>query len=165
MSSSERDLSRCLHRLTARLDRSADAFLRGHAGVSYSRFLALYMVGSEGADAQRALAERLGVSEPSVSRLVRGLEGDGWLEVVTQPGGGNRNQLRLTSAGERLVARWGAELEERLTGLLEAAGVSYRAYRTHTQRLLGALEGPRRGPDEAGGVATRSRSPLDRSYR
>jgi DNA-binding MarR family transcriptional regulator len=137
----ERDLSRSLHKLTSRLDRAADVMLRGEAGLSYSRFLALYMVGSEGADTQRALAERLGVSEPSVSRMVRVLVASGWLEASSDPAGGNRHRLRLTSAGAELVARWGAQLEERFAALVESAGVPYRAYRTHTRRLLGALEG------------------------
>ncbi|MGO9903618.1 MAG: MarR family winged helix-turn-helix transcriptional regulator [Solirubrobacteraceae bacterium] len=136
----DRDLSRSLHRLTGRLDRAADAFLRAEARMSYSRFLALYMVGSEGADTQRALAERLSVSEPSVSRMVRVLADCGWLRAVSEPAGGNRNQLRLTAAGEQLVQRWGAELEERLAALVEAAGVPYPAYRAHTQRLLAALD-------------------------
>ena len=136
-----RDLSRSLHKLTARLDRAADAILRAEAGVSYSRFLALCMVGSEGADTQRALAERLGVSEPSVSRMVRVLADGGWLQTLPDPAGGNRNRLRLTPSGEQLVQRWGAELEERLAALLETAGVPYRTYRTHTMRLLAALDG------------------------
>jgi DNA-binding MarR family transcriptional regulator len=136
----DRDLSRSLHRLTARLDRSADVFLRAHAGVSYPRFLALYMVGAEGADTQRALAERLGISEPSVSRLVRILAEDGWLQAASERGEGNRKRLRLTVAGDQLVQRWGAELEERFAALLEAAGVPYRAYRIHTHRLLATLE-------------------------
>jgi DNA-binding MarR family transcriptional regulator len=154
----DRDLSRSLHRLTARLDRAADAFLRAQAGVSYSRFLALYMVGSEGADTQRALAERLDVSEPSVSRMVRVLADGGWLQAVSEPAGGNRNQLRLTAAGEELVQRWGAELEERLAALVDAAGVPYRAYRTHTQRLLAALDGPAIGSRDPQPAATPSRS-------
>ena len=136
-----RDLSRSLHKLTARLDRAADAILRAEAGVSYSRFLALCMVGSEGADTQRALAERLGVREPSVSRMVRVLADGGWLQTLPDPAGGNRNRLRLTPSGEQLVQRWGAELEERLAALLETAGVPYRTYRTHTMRLLAALDG------------------------
>jgi DNA-binding MarR family transcriptional regulator len=139
--SAYRDLSRSLHKLTARLDRAADAILRVEAGVSYSRFLALYMVGSEGADTQRALAERLGVSEPSVSRMVRVLAHAGWLQSLPDPAGGNRNQLRLTASGKGLVQRWGAELEERFAALLETAGVPYRSYRTHTTRLLAALDG------------------------
>ncbi|MGB0096789.1 MAG: MarR family winged helix-turn-helix transcriptional regulator [Solirubrobacteraceae bacterium] len=136
----ELTLSRNLHRLTARLDRAADRLLRTEAGISYPRFLALYMVGSEGADTQRALAERLGVSEPSVSRMVRVLSEGGWLETFVDPGGGNRNQLRLTAAGEALVQGWGGQLEERLAVLLEAAGVPYAAYLAHTRRLLAALD-------------------------
>jgi DNA-binding MarR family transcriptional regulator len=135
-----RDLSRSLHKLTARLDRAADAFLRAEAGLSYSRFLALYMVGSEGADTQRALAERLGVSEPSVSRMVRVLAAGGLLEMVSDPGGGNRHRLLLTVEGERLLQRWGGELERRLAALLEASGVPYGSYLAHTKRLLAALD-------------------------
>ena len=135
------ELSRTLHKLTARLDRAADTILRREAGVTYARFLALYMVGSEGADTQRVLAERLGVSEPSVSRMVRVLAGSGWLETGPDPDGGNRKQLWLTPAGERLVKRWGAELEARLAAVVQGAGVPYRSYSTHTRRLLAALEG------------------------
>jgi DNA-binding MarR family transcriptional regulator len=135
-----RDLSRSLHKLTARLDRAADAVLRAEAGLSYSRFLALYMIGSEGADTQRALADRLGVSEPSVSRMVRVLAEAGLLETARGSRGGNRHQLRLTAAGERLLQRWGGELEQRLAELLEAARVPYGAYLAHTRRLLAALD-------------------------
>lgn len=143
-------LSRKLHKLTARLDRAADVRLRTDAGVSYPRFLALYMVGSEGAGTQRALAERLGVSEPSVSRMVRVLADHQWLEVVPDPAGGNRNRLQLTLAGEQLVQRWGGELEERLAGLLEAVGVPYGTYLSNTERLLRALD------SEPGGMLGRA---------
>jgi transposase len=87
------------------------------------------VAGAEGADTQRAPAERLGVSEPSVSRMVRVLADGGWLQTFPDPAGGNRNRLRLTATGEQLVQRWGAELEERLAALLETAGVPYRTYR------------------------------------
>ncbi len=154
----ERDLSRSLHKLTARLDRAADAFLRTEAGVSYARFLALYMVGSEGADTQRTLADRLGVSEPSVSRMVRVLAEADLLEKIPDALGGNRHQLRLAPAGEQLVTRWGAELEERLAGLLKAAGVPYRSYRMHTRRLLAALEVPPASPErQSAGASAPSR--------
>jgi DNA-binding MarR family transcriptional regulator len=141
----ELTLSRKLHKLTARLDRAAVARLRAGAGISYPRFLALYMVGSEGADTQRALAERLGVSEPSVSRMVRVLAEYEWLEVVPDPAGGNRNRLKLTPAGQQLVESWGGELEARLATLLEAAGVSYGTYLSDTDRLLVALAPPPSG--------------------
>ena len=140
----DRNLSRKLHNLTTRLDKGADAILRAEAGVSYWRFLALYLVGVEGADTQRALATRLGVTEPSISRMVRVLAADGWLQSTSDPAGGNRNQLRLTSTGQQLVRRWGAELESRLAVLVEAAGVPYGSYLAYTERLLTALDaGPR----------------------
>jgi hypothetical protein len=41
----ERNLSFNLHVLTARLDRAADRILRAERNVSYSRFLALTLVG------------------------------------------------------------------------------------------------------------------------
>ncbi len=138
----ELTLSRKLHQLTAWLDRAADARLRAHAGISYPRFLALYMVGSEGADTQRSLAQRLGVSEPSVSRMVRVLADHEWLEVVPDPAGGNRNRLKLTFAGQQLVEVWGGELEARFAKLLDVAGVPYRTYLSDTDRLLDALGPP-----------------------
>ena len=108
--------------------------------MSYRRFLALYLVGLEGADTQRALADLLGVTEPSVSRMVRVLAQAGLLEASPDPLGGNRRRLRLTPAGEQLVTGWGGELEERLAALLERADVPYRTYLGHTTRLLAALD-------------------------
>jgi DNA-binding MarR family transcriptional regulator len=136
----ERDLSRALHSLTARLDRAADRMLRAEAGLSYSRFLTLYLVGRWGAGTQRSLAELLGVTEPSVSRMIRVLERSGLLEARADPGGGNRRQLRLTGAGEQHVQRWGALLEERLAALVEASGVPYATYTDYTKRLLATLD-------------------------
>jgi DNA-binding MarR family transcriptional regulator len=137
------DLSRSLHALTARLDREADAILRAEAGLSYSRFVALFMVRSMGADTQRALAERLGVSEPSVSRMTRVLSEEGLLQVAADPRGGNRRRLMLTAAGELVVKRWGGLLEERLAELVADAGVPYRRYAEYTQRLLDQLDAPK----------------------
>lgn len=136
----ERDLSRSLHALTARLDRAADRVLRAEAGLSYSRFLSLYLVGAWGVKTQRALAELLGVTEPSVSRMIRVLERSELLEASADPGSGNRRRLRLTEVGEQCVERWGGLLEERLANLVEASGIPYATYVDYTKRLLAALE-------------------------
>lgn len=136
----DRALSRALHKLTARLDQAADRLLRAEAGISYSRFLALYMIGFQGAGTQRTLATRLGISEPSVSRMVRVLADDQWVESTLGPEGGNRKQLRLTVAGKALVQQWGGTLEERLAALLETSGVPYRGYLNQTERLLASLD-------------------------
>jgi DNA-binding MarR family transcriptional regulator len=134
------DLSRALHTLTARLDRAGDQILRSEAGLSYSRFLALYMVGFEGADTQRVLAERLGVTEPSVSRMTRVLSQAGLLDATADPAGGNRHCLRLSPSGQELVERWGGELERRFAALAKASGAPYDLMAEYTKRLLDTLD-------------------------
>lgn len=114
--------------------------LRAEAGLSYSRFLALHLIGSGGAETQRGLAELLGVTEPSVSRTVRVLQDGGLVEVSADPGGGNRRRLRLSEAGEQCVKRWGGLLEERLAGLVDSVGVPYGTYVDYTKRLLATLQ-------------------------
>jgi hypothetical protein len=74
--------------------------------------------------------------------MVRVLVEAGLLQTTRAAVGGNRNRLTLTSAGEQLVRRWGTELEQRFASLVEAAGVPYRAYLTHTKRLLAGLDTP-----------------------
>lgn len=137
----DQDLSRNLHVLTARLDRAADRLLQSEAGISYARFLALYMVGAWEADTQRALAARLGVTEPSVSRMIHALVASGLLAAAGDPAGGNRRLLRLTAAGSEVVARWGSELEQRLAALVDDCGLSYKRYAENTQRLVTAVRG------------------------
>ncbi|MBM7791269.1 MarR family winged helix-turn-helix transcriptional regulator [Tenggerimyces flavus] len=134
-----RRLSFDLHVLTALLDRAADRILRAELEVSYRRFLALTHVGELGATTQRALADSLGVTEPSVSRMTAVLADDGWLDVRPDPGGGHRRQLVLTPEGKRLVSKAQQLLEDRFAKLVEASGVKYEEYAMQTERLLGVL--------------------------
>jgi DNA-binding MarR family transcriptional regulator len=139
VTASRDSLSYELHKLTARLDRAADAMLRDQAAVSYARFLALFAV-TQGAETQRALSLWLGQSEPSTSRMVGVLTRAGWLEVSRLPGTGNRHQLRVTASGNELVTRCAELLEHRFYDLVERAGVSYEQYQEGTRRLLSQLD-------------------------
>ena len=85
-----RDLGLALHTLTARLDRAADRMLQAEQNVSYRRFLLLFMVGELGAPNQRTLAEWLGITEPSVSRMTAELTKTGLLTAEPDSAGGNR---------------------------------------------------------------------------
>ncbi|WP_336920963.1 MarR family winged helix-turn-helix transcriptional regulator [Aquipuribacter sp. SD81] len=142
----ERSLTFDLHALTARLDRSADRLLRTNLDLSYRRFLALVLVG-EDAPTQRALADRLGVTEPSTSRMVGVLREAGLLEVAPDPGGGNRRVLSLTTAGKDAVEAAAALLEGRFAALVERSGVPYDRYAEDTRRLVRALDAV--APEEA----------------
>lgn len=132
-------LSYELHKLTARLDRAADVLLRSHAGVSYSRFLALFAV-SQGAVSQRELARWLGQTEPSTSRMVGVLAERGLLSATTVAGAGNRRRLKLTHSGADLVDRCGRLLEGRFEELVQRSGVHYASYQECTRRLLSQLD-------------------------
>jgi len=135
-----RALSFNLHALTARLDREADRILVAEQGTSYRKFLALLMVGELGVTTQRALAERLGVTDPSVSRMTASLAQSGFLNVNPEPSGGNRHQLSLTREGKDLVERCGTSLEGRLVALVKSSGIPYAEYGRYTMQLLAVLE-------------------------
>ncbi|WP_432535609.1 MarR family winged helix-turn-helix transcriptional regulator [Kineococcus arenarius] len=129
-----------LHLLTARLDRAADRILRAELHLPYRRFLALLLVG-EGAPTQRVLAERLGTTEPSTSRMVAVLAEAGLLEATAEAGGGNRRRLALTAAGRERVDACRRLLEGRFADLAARSGVPHAEYAAHTRRLLAALDG------------------------
>lgn len=132
-------LSFDLHALTARLDRSADRILQAEFGLSYRRFLALLAVGESRATTQRELAQKLGVSEPSASRMTGILAATGLLDSRPDPAGGNRRRLTLTTAGTQLVESCRELLERRFADLVQRSGVSYAAYARDTMLLMEAL--------------------------
>ena len=108
--------------------------------MSYKRFLALTMVGELGVSTQRALADGLGVTEPSVSRMVGVLAAEGLLDVQRSAAGERGRRLSLTEAGSVLVASVQSRLEERFAALVAASDVSYDDYAEQTARMLGTLE-------------------------
>jgi DNA-binding MarR family transcriptional regulator len=136
-------LSYELHKLTARLNRAADELLDREQGISYARFLALFAV-KETNGSQRDLAQWLGQTEPSTSRMVSVLADEGLLEVTRLEGAGNRRRLRLTNGGEHLVERCGRLLEGRFEELVRRSGVPYEPYQRHTRRLLHQLDAGQR---------------------
>lgn len=135
------DLSFRLHVLTSRLDRSADRILRAEHDISYQRFLALTFVGELEARTQRALAHRLGVTEPSASRMAAVLAAEGLLAAAPDPGGGHRKQLVLTAEGRRLVREGQRTLEGRFARLLGASGVSADRLAADIDLLLAVTAG------------------------
>src|SRR5699024_3075409 len=140
-------LSFDLHALTSKLDRAADRILRSERDISYRRFLALYLVTQLDEPTQRALAEALGVTEPSVSRMTGVLADAGYLDTGSAVAQGNRRRLRLTQAGAELVTGCRELLEHHFTRLVESSGVPYDDYAEYTRMLLRTLDPQRVGVD------------------
>lgn len=141
-------LSFDLHALTSRLDRAADRILRSEHDISYRRFLALYLVTQLAEPTQRALAEALGVTEPSVSRMAGVLADTGYLDTGIDTAQGNRRRLSLTAEGKELVERCRELLEHHFTRLVEHSGVPYDEYARHTRMLLTALDAQGEGGNQ-----------------
>lgn len=133
------ELSRDLNRLTARIDLAADRLLADEYGLSYRHFVTLLLVGQLTAPTQRALAEAMGVSEPSISRMTKVLRHAGLLDASTTGlSGGNRRQLGLTPAGKDVVEQCRGVLELRLVGLAARTRVPYAVYLRQARQLLQA---------------------------
>ena len=74
------DLSRTLQQIAVRMDQAADRILRDAEGITYRRYRFLYAMDRLNVVSQRDLARWMGLTEPSVSRMVRALVAEGWIE-------------------------------------------------------------------------------------
>jgi DNA-binding MarR family transcriptional regulator len=133
-------LSFSLHQLTARMDLAADRILRDQLEITYPRFLALFATDLLDSPSQRDLAGWLGLSEPSVSRTVRGLEADGLVQMRATPGGGNRRTLDLTPHGRSVVKRGKRLLVGRFDAVVRASQVDHAAFHDQVRAILAHLD-------------------------
>lgn len=129
-----------LHLLVRAMDGAADRILTRELGLGYRRFLALVVTDSAGPLTQRALAEQLGTTEASTSRMVRSLEGAG-LVTVTPSGTGRARHVTLTDAGRDLRTRAAALLEGSFEQAVAGSGVDLTEYQRQTHLLRDALGG------------------------
>lgn len=113
-----------LHALVAVLDRGADRILREKLGITFNRYLTLLTLQRLGSATQRELAAALGVTEPSISRSVPTLAGDGYVSVLSMAGEGNRRRVELTAVGQKLVDEAADLLEDAFAQVMKRAGVS-----------------------------------------
>jgi DNA-binding MarR family transcriptional regulator/GNAT superfamily N-acetyltransferase len=108
-----------------------DSFLGTGRSLGASRLL--FEMGTEGAGVLD-LRRRLGLDSGYLSRLLRGLEDDGLVEVRPDPADRRRRVAVPTAAGRRAVARLEERSERRARDLVGPLGPSQR------QRLLEALD-------------------------
>jgi len=111
-----------LHVVVSLLDSSADGILPA-LGLTYARYLTLLTIERLGETTQRAIAEAMGLTEPAVSRTIRGLQSEGHVATDAQIGTGNRRAVRLTASGQQLVDTAADQLEAAFGTLLAAAGL------------------------------------------
>lgn len=124
---------------TQRIGALDDSFLGSGRPLGPARLL--FEIGPDGAPVSQ-LRTRLGLDSGYASRLLRGLEDDGLVEVVPDPADGRRRDVRLTTGGQRawtaldarsdrlarhLVAPLPSRQRERLAAALTTADLLLRA--------------------------------------
>ena len=102
------------------------------------------------------LAQVIGLPAPTVSRLLKTLETQGYLERETVPEDLRRYRFRLTSAGRALHAEARRRVERVLEAMLARLTPSERE---ELDRLLGALAAPEEGEIVGGGEPSPPSSP------
>ena len=123
----------------ARLTRVAEQACQS-TGVSLPQYRLLTAV-ADAPERASAVAEALGVSRPTLTSLVDGLERAGLLRRVPVPSDRRGVQLQATPAGLAAVARADGALIERLYGLVPQERVpSVMALATEVSRALDAAE-------------------------
>lgn len=82
-------------------------------GLSQSRWTALlYLSRIEGGLAQSDLARMLGIEAPTVTRLVKQLENEGWVTRIAPPEDARVKMVRLTPKARRVVVRINAAITQ-----------------------------------------------------
>jgi DNA-binding MarR family transcriptional regulator len=123
-----------LHRVTALIDRVADAYLRSEHGIRYPAFLVLLMVRVLGEPSQQRIAANLGVSRASITQRVGALAGDGLLTTRTDPADSRANRVALTARGSAVLDAAWAGLDAHQAGLDD--GVDEAALVAQLDRIL-----------------------------
>lgn len=150
------DLAYELHDLVRTLDREADQMLRAES-LSYNRYLALVILSEHPGMTSRQLAGAVGISEPSMSALVRQLQSAGLIDDARTPGSGNVRRLHTTRRGEDKIRTAGALLGGTLDDTARRLGIDPTELADTIHRLHSAV----RGEAPIGDAASEGTNPTD----
>lgn len=89
------------------------------SGIRPARLSALATLAADGPTTLGGLAKRERVTPPSMTRLVQALEADGLVERMPSATDGRQVGVRITAAGERLLAERGKARTDALAGWLQ----------------------------------------------
>lgn len=114
-------LAHDLHVLVSLMGRRADVLLsEGGSPLTYRRFLALTHVADLDRPSQRDIADRLGLSEAAMSRMIANLSDAGYL--TTEASQGRRRAVVLTDSGAEELTRAGRLLGDSFDHAVRGAG-------------------------------------------
>jgi DNA-binding MarR family transcriptional regulator len=137
-----------LFRTSAAIRRRMESSILAADRLSWTSFVAMWVLWVWGEMESRDLAAAVGISRPTSTGVVTTLEGRGWVERRKNADDGRMVRVALTDEGERKIAelfpRFNAD-ERSLTSCLSAEDQD--AIATMLRSLLRSLDGGPRRPE------------------
>ena len=101
-----------VRKAAAILERDAEAVITAELGISFGQFMVLSAVDAHpGPLIQVAIAEHLGLTKATVSRLIEQGARQGWINVDPDPASRRSQLISLTDTGQTLVKQGDAALK------------------------------------------------------
>lgn len=122
MDPSVNNIGYLLHHLAASLARQTEQLLMHHLGLGFSQFKILMVLQKDSGAQQKQLAERLGQTEASISRQMKGLERAKLLSVKVNPDNRREHITELTARGVQMVEDAREILNQHYQPLFESLG-------------------------------------------
>ena len=95
-----------VRKAAAILEREAEAVITAELGISFGQFMVLSVIEAHpGPLIQTAIADHLGLTKATVSRLIDQGSRQGWISVGADPASRRSRLISLTSAGAAVVRR------------------------------------------------------------
>jgi len=139
-----------VRKAAAILEREAEAVIVAELGLSFGQFMVLSVIEAHpGPLIATAIADHLGLTKATVSRLIDQGARAGWISVSPDPASRRSRLISLTATGEDLVRRGDAALKKSPLAGIESDAATIRAVTTTLTRVSAALHDPPDSPSSA----------------
>lgn len=115
-----------LHELAFLIDSHSDQVLRERLGIGYSQFKILMILEEKDGTTQKAIADALVQSEPSISRQIKILQRSGLIQVQISKSNKRERLVHLTLQGEHMLERASYALNSYHSPMFETLSEKHR---------------------------------------
>lgn len=132
------DLATEIHELALVLGKRAEAKLRPF-GLTYRKYVALFIITEHPGLTSKDLATALGVTESAVSQMLKSLLDQDWVVDTRRQGDSNKKILSITHSGNKVLRKAGRNLGNSLDDHVEGLGIDVAELTTTLQTIRESL--------------------------
>jgi DNA-binding MarR family transcriptional regulator len=129
-----------INRLVQTMNSSADAYIRQHYPLTFSRYQVLDTLRYTGPTTQHALAEAMGVSDTVISRMMKALQELDFIMIQKDPQHGRKHIISLTEYGKTQINQLGQKLEQAFLDVLNSTIGNTEQFGKDINAILMALK-------------------------